>query len=79
MTIEEKVLARIKEVGYVDNYWAIDNRITTRLAAVINKLEQTRPPLLHLPGREVIGMHEKNFIYAKHTHVTRVGDKYKLI
>jgi len=32
---DERIYDRLMEVGYVDNFWAIDNRITTRLGAVI--------------------------------------------
>lgn len=37
-TCEQVVVDRINEVGYIDNFWCIDNRITTRLGAVIHRL-----------------------------------------
>jgi len=40
MTAKQKIINRIIETGQVDNHWAIDNRITTRLGAVIHKLKK---------------------------------------
>lgn len=79
MTIDAKVLERIREVGYVDNFYCIDNRITTRLAATIHKLEKTRSPLMHISGSDILGASEKNYYYVKPTRIQRIGDKYKLI
>ncbi len=39
-TAKQKIINRINETGKVDNYWCIDNRITTRLGAVIFKLRK---------------------------------------
>jgi len=39
MTIREKVIEKLEKEGQVDNFWCIDNRITTRLSAVILNLK----------------------------------------
>jgi len=40
MTNKQKVIDRINEVGYVDNFWCVDNYITLRLGAVIFELKK---------------------------------------
>lgn len=40
MTSKQKIINRLNETGQVDNFWCIDNRITTRLGAVIHKLKK---------------------------------------
>ena len=37
-TIQQIVEERVLETGAVDNFWCIDNRITTRLGAVICRM-----------------------------------------
>ena len=39
MTAKEKIYNILQNTGMVDNFYCIDNRITTRLGAVINKLQ----------------------------------------
>lgn len=57
MTSKQKIVNRINEVGYVDNFWCIDNRITTRLGAVIFTLKKA--------GWDFkTEMHEKNCWYV---------------
>jgi len=52
----QTVLARIEEVGYVDNLWAKDNYIL-RLAAVIKDLKDA--------GKEFDGEYGKKLGYSK--------------
>jgi len=40
MTSKSKIIEYLKEHGQIDNFYCIDNRITTRLGAVIFKLKQ---------------------------------------
>lgn len=40
VTIKDKVLSILREEGQIDNYWAIDNRLTTRLSDTIFQLVQ---------------------------------------
>lgn len=36
----EIVENRLKETGYVDNYWAIENKVSVRLGAIIHNLQK---------------------------------------
>lgn len=36
----EKIAQRLREVGYVDNFWAVDNKISYRLAARLYDLRK---------------------------------------
>ena len=40
MKQKDKVIARIKEVGYVDNFWSISTKTSLRLGAIIFELKQ---------------------------------------
>lgn len=40
ITAKDKIIHRLIENGEVDNFWCIDNRITTRLGAFIFVLKQ---------------------------------------
>lgn len=40
MTNKAKIEAKLRKDGYVDNFWCIDNRITTRLGAVVHVLRE---------------------------------------
>lgn len=40
VTQKDIVAGRLKEVGFVDNFWAIENRISLRLGAIIFKLKE---------------------------------------
>lgn len=40
MTAKQKIINRINETGRVDNFWCIDNYITTRLGAFIFTLKK---------------------------------------
>lgn len=42
MTAKEKIYNILQNQGYVDNYYVIDNRITTRLSDVIFRLQNER-------------------------------------
>ncbi len=64
---EEIVLNRIAEVGYVDNFWAIENRIL-RLGAVIYDLRKNQQAgdLICIFGRDIENLHrkyKKNYYY----------------
>ena len=75
----DKILARIKEVGYVDRNWALANYIS-RLAAIVPILEEQKgSKLLHLKGDELQGGKEGNYYYVAPKRVERVGGKYKII
>lgn len=41
LTQEEKIYNILNNQGYVDNFYCIDNKITIRLGAVINKLKKS--------------------------------------
>lgn len=38
MTAKQKIIEKLKRDGFVDNFWAIENKATIRLGAVINVL-----------------------------------------
>jgi hypothetical protein len=40
MTNKQRIEDKLRKDGFVDNFWAIDSRITTRLGAVINVLKR---------------------------------------
>ena len=66
MNQREKVETRIKEVGYVDNFWAIDNYIL-RLGAIIYKLRMDGVILNGAFGKE-LGKERrlwKNYYYTQ--------------
>lgn len=79
-TQDERVLERIKEVGYVDRDWALANYIS-RLAAIIGRLEAKRPtPLTHLEGKYLRGAKASNYYYVKPSRLQYAGnDMYELI
>lgn len=56
---EDKVKARIREVGYVDNFWAIENYVL-RLGAIIHNL---RKQGWVINGSFGIGKDRKNYFY----------------
>jgi len=62
----EKVKARILEVGYVDNFWAIDNYIL-RLGAIIFKLRKSGMILKGSFGKELghAKLLWKNYYYVE--------------
>lgn len=62
MTHEDKVLKRLKEVGYVDNVWAVNNRIL-RLGAIICDLYM--PELVRTFGRNITNYTPKEKIRNK--------------
>lgn len=39
-TQKQKVIDRIREVGYVDNFWSISTRTSIRLGAIIFELKK---------------------------------------
>lgn len=67
MTAKAKIIDHILKYGYVENHWAIDNRITTRLSDVIFKMRKDGWDFI---GEE-IGEH-KNFRYT----ATNIPSKY---
>lgn len=40
MTQKEIIKKRLEEVGYVDNYWSIENKVSSRLGAIIHILKK---------------------------------------
>lgn len=66
MTSKARIIEQILKTGYVENHWAIDNRITTRLGAVIFVLKKE--------GWEFIGeeLEHKNYRYT----VIKKPEKY---
>lgn len=40
MTAKDKIFYHLQLHGYIDNFYCIDNKISLRLGAVINKLKQ---------------------------------------
>lgn len=40
MTQKEIIKNRLEEVGYVDNYWSIENKVSLRLGAIIHILKK---------------------------------------
>ena len=40
MSQKQTVKRKLLEDGYIDNHWAIDNRLSTRLGAIIYNLRQ---------------------------------------
>ena len=52
MTQKEKIVARLNKVGYVDNFWAIDNYIL-RLGAIIHQLSKGGLKTVGLYGYEL--------------------------
>lgn len=40
MTSKARIIEQILKTGYIENHWCIDNRITTRLGAVIFVLKK---------------------------------------
>ena len=66
MTQKEKVLDRIKEIGYVDNFWAIQNYML-RLGAIIHQLSKEGIEFERKFGKE-LGKDRplwKNFYYIQ--------------
>lgn len=59
-TQEQLVIDRINEVGYVDNFWSIDNRVSIRLGAIIHKLRAKGWVFRGCFGDDE---HQKNFYY----------------
>lgn len=61
----EKVIARIEEVGYVDNFWAIDNYIL-RLGAIVFELRKSGMVLEGAFGKELDKNQRlwKNYYYS---------------
>lgn len=59
LTQKQKILNRIEEVGYVDNFWAIQNYIL-RLGAVIHSLQDDGYSFDRRFGR---GKNKKNYYY----------------
>lgn len=67
MSQEERVRERIKEVGYVDNFWAIENYIL-RLGAIVFKLRRDGMKLEGDFGK-ALGKEKpmwKNYYYVLH-------------
>lgn len=60
MTQKERVIARILEVGYVDNFWAIDN-FMLRLGAIIYDLQKENWEFAERKFGE--HSHRKNYYY----------------
>lgn len=52
ITQTQKVLSRLEQVGYVDNFWAIDNYIL-RLGAIIHKIRQSGVKIEGAYGKEL--------------------------
>ena len=65
MTAKNKIKNRILETGQVDNFWCIDNKITTRLGAVILVLRKEGMIFEGKYGKELGKPRElhKNFYY----------------
>ena len=66
ITQEQRVKERIKEMGYVDNFWAIDNYIL-RLGAIVCELRKAGMVLNGAFGREM-GKDKplwKNYYYVR--------------
>ena len=59
MTQEQKVKDRLMEVGYVDNFWAIENYIL-RLGAIMCQLKKQKWDFV---GEFGIGADKKNYFY----------------
>lgn len=59
LTQEKRVIARIKEIGYVDNFWAFHNHIL-RLGAIICELKKKGWTFDTFYGT---GSQNKNYIY----------------
>ena len=83
MTAKNKIKNRILETGSVDNFWCIDNKVTTRLGAVILVLRRKEGMIFDGKyGKELGKPRElhKNFYYThlnapkKETYVI-VGNK----
>lgn len=62
-TQKQKVLDRIEEVGYIDNFWCIHNYIL-RLGAIIHDLKSEG---YEIEGSFGKGKDRKNFFY----HITK--------
>jgi len=61
---KQRVINRINEVGYVDNFWAINNYIL-RLGAIIHEL--TKEGWNFNKRKFGEGSHKKNFYYYPQT------------
>ena len=66
MSQKTKVKNRISEVGYVDNFWAIENYIL-RLGAIIHELRKDRMNLTGAFGKELgkPRAYWKNYYYTQ--------------
>lgn len=60
MTQKDKVIMRLREVGYVDNFWAFNTRTTLRLASIVDILRKNG---WILEGKYGEGRESKNFYY----------------
>lgn len=40
MTNKDRIIKRLRETGAVDNFWAVNNKVSLRLGAVIHVLKQ---------------------------------------
>lgn len=65
MSQKQIVIERLRKMGYVDNFWAIDNKISLRLAAIIHLLKKDKYTFEVKHGA---GYDEKNcYYYLKST------------
>ena len=76
----EIVKARIEEVGYVDNFWAIENYIL-RLGAIMHTLSHEHKMLFRRAFGKELGKEErlwKNFYYIREFSESPLVEKKEL-
>lgn len=59
MTTKQKIVNKLRSDGYIDNFYCIEQKITTRLSAFINVLRDEK---WEIDGRYIPGT--KNFRYT---------------
>jgi hypothetical protein len=78
ITQEEQVVARIKEVGFVDRNWALSKYIS-RLAALMPIIEEKHgKSLVGLHGKEIHGGQVGNYYYVRPSRMHWSCGKYKV-